>query len=74
VIEKARDFLPEDYKFADKATAQIMRDAVATQTTETFTDGELALTFKLLKPAAADYRKFGDAQPDGFSNLKDKEI
>jgi hypothetical protein len=74
VIEKARDFLPEDYKFADKATSQIMRDAVATQTTEKFTDSELALAFKLLKPAAADYRKFGDAQPDGFSNLKDKEI
>lgn len=74
VIEKARDFLPEDYKFADKATAQIMRDAVATQTTEQFNDTELALAFKLMKPAQADYKKFGDEAPGSFSTLKDKEI
>lgn len=74
VIEKARDFLPEDYKFADKATNQIMKDAVATQTTEQFTDAELELAFKLLKPAAADYRKFGDTAPDAFDSLKDKEL
>lgn len=74
VIEKARDFLPEDYKFADKSTVQIQKDAVATQTTEQFTDAELELAFKLLKPAAADYRKFGDEKPDGFDSLKDKEL
>jgi len=74
VIEKARDFLPEDYKFADKATTQIMKDAVGTQTNEQFTDAELGLAFKLLKPAAADYRKFGDAEPDAFATLKNKEL
>lgn len=74
VIEKARDFLPEGYKFTDKATAKIMKDAVATQTAEQFTDTELELAFKLLKPAAANYRQFGDAAPDDFATLKNKEL
>lgn len=74
VIEKARDFLPEEYKFSDKATVQIMRDTVATQTTEQFTDTELELAFKLLKPTPANYSKFADAGADAFATLKDKEL
>lgn len=74
VIEKARDFLPAEYKFADKTTEQIRRDVIATQTTEKFSDSELVLAFKLVKPAAADYSKFGDSKEVTFTNLKDKEL
>jgi len=74
VIEKARDFLPEEYKFSDKTTVQIMRDTVATQTTEQFTDTKLELAFKLLKPTPANYSKFADAGADAFATLKDKEL
>ena len=65
VIDKAREFLPEGYKFVDKDTVQIMRDALATQSTEKFADAELDLAFKLLKPAPASYRNFGDAAAEG---------
>lgn len=74
VIEKARQFLPDDYKFADKATVEIMRDAVATDTTEQFADSELPLAFKMLKRPPADYRQFGDSNPHDFNKLADKEI
>jgi len=74
-IEKARDFLPETYAFADKNTVDIMRDALATVETEKFADNELALAFKLLKKPAASYKAFGDSdQKAEFSKLKDKEL
>lgn len=75
VIEKARNFLPETYTFADKGTADIMRDTLATIGSEKFADNELALAFKLLKKSAASYKQFGDSDPQsGFSKLKDKEL
>ena len=74
VIDKARDFLPADYKFADKSTADIMRDALKTVDNEQFSNSELPMAFKLLKKPAADYRKFGDKQPGSFAALQDKEL
>jgi len=76
VIEKARDFLPEDYKFADKSTDQIMRDALATIRNENFTDAELPLAFKLMQQPAANYRDFGDraGNTTKLAALADKEI
>lgn len=74
VIEKARGFLPDTYAFADKSTAEIMRDALATVESDKFADAELALAFKLLKKPAANYQKFGDAGVSKFSDLKNKEL
>ena len=74
-IEKARGFLAEDYQFADKNTADIMRDALATVETDAFADSELALAFKLLKRPASSLANFADAEADtNFTNLKDKEL
>ena len=73
-IAKARDFLADDYNFADKNTVQIMRDAIATDTKEQFADSELPLAFKMLRKPDANYKKFGDAQPTTLTNLKDKEL
>jgi hypothetical protein len=73
-VEKARAFLPDSYKFADKTTVQIMRDAVATESSEQFTDADLPLVFKMLKKPATRYQNFGDAQPHNFDSLKNKEL
>ena len=66
VIERARDFVAEDYSFADKSTVQIMRDALASEHGATqFTDAELPVAFKLLKKASSDYKNFADHQAEG---------
>lgn len=62
VIEKAQGILPETYRFADKSTMQIMRDALATQHTEKFADSELPLAFKMLRKGAGEYQQFGDSK------------
>lgn len=68
VMDKARDILPDTYKFADKSTAQIMRDAIATQHTEKFADSELPLAFKMLrKDAGSQYQSFGDQRAEDTS-------
>jgi hypothetical protein len=74
VIEKARQFVDEAYSFVGKNSAQIMRDALATETSEKFSDSELATAFKLLKKTGADYRNFGDKSASALDNLKDKEL
>jgi hypothetical protein len=73
VIMKAQNFLDAKYNFSGKDSKQIMRDALATETTETFEDSELALAFKMLKKTPA-YKDFGDASICKFDQLKDKEI
>ncbi|MBL1319583.1 MAG: DUF2213 domain-containing protein [Mariprofundaceae bacterium] len=74
-IEKARRFLNDDYDFADKSTETIIRDALATETNETFIDSELPVAFKLLKSSAASYKDFADKGTDAaFEKLKEKEI
>ena len=60
-IEKARNFLDDDYVFEGKETAQIMRDALKTATTDTFADAELDIAFKMLKNSGS-YKEFGDSK------------
>lgn len=75
-IVKAKDFVDEQYVFADKSTAAIMRDALAVVHGKTeFTDAELSTAFKMLKQPASDLTDFGDRAAGGkFSQLADKEI
>lgn len=60
-IEKARNFLGDDYVFEGKETSKIMRDALKTATTDTFADAELDIAFKMLKDAGS-YKEFGDSK------------
>jgi hypothetical protein len=61
VIDKARSFLDESYDYKAKTARDVMRDALATQTSEMFADEELPLAFKLLRKTS-DYKSFGDNQ------------
>ena len=74
VVEKARDFLADDYGFADKAVDKIMRDAIATQTDEQFQDAEVETAFKMLKQSSSDYSNFGDSTASSWANLNDKDL
>ena len=66
VTEKARAFLGTSYKFSEKTSSQIMRDVLKKEfPKESFTDSELAVAFKTLRPKGTDLSKFGDAMPDG---------
>lgn len=65
VIEKARTVLPETYSFADKSTTKVMRDALAVEHgSQTFSDAELSVAFKLLKKSGGEYKTFGDHKAD----------
>jgi len=76
VMDKARQFLPDDYKFAGKSTEQIMKDTVAVEHGKTvFSDSELEVAFKMMKKTQSQYRNFGDGAATGkFAQLADKEI
>jgi len=75
VIEKARDFVDAGYVFADKDANQIMRDAIATKSKESFADAELPVAFKMLKKSVDKYITFGDKKVDtGLDSLYDKEL
>jgi hypothetical protein len=68
VIDKARTILPETYSFADKSTAQLMRDALAVEHgSQKFADAELSVAFKLLKKSGGEYKTFGDHKADETS-------
>ena len=74
VIEKAKNFLDEDYAFTGKTTCQVMRDALATQHgKQEFGDEELSIAFKMLKKTA-DYTNFTDSKVGSLESLKDKEL
>lgn len=74
-MQKARQYLPDSYQYVGKTTAQIMRDAVRTQSAEHFADAELPLAFKLLqKPTASRYADFGKSTHDKYDELRDQEI
>ena len=74
VIDKARNFLDETYDFKNKTTDQVMLDALATESTEKFSDSELPLAFKLLKKTA-EYKKFGDHKTSHpLDEIADKEL
>lgn len=73
VIEKARNFVDEDYKFTGKSASTIMRDALAVQYgSEKFTDAELPIAFKLLKQRETDLSNFGDAAANMPQTLTDR--
>lgn len=73
VIEKARNFVDEGYKFTGKNANTIMRDALAVQYgSETFTDAELPIAFKLLKQRETDLSNFGDAAANKPETLTDR--
>ncbi len=73
-IQKAQHFLDDNYDFTDKSTEQIMRDAVATQSTEQYSDQELPLAFKMLQlPERESVVNFGDRLPEAGQKLKDLE-
>lgn len=76
VMERARDFLDSEYTFAGKTTAQIMRDAIATQSTDTFEDSELPLAFKMLrKTTNPAMRNFGDKGAENrWSEFGNREV
>lgn len=65
VVNKARNFLDADYDFIGKTANEVMRDALATQSTDKFEDSELPVAFKLLRKSNTDYTQFGDQKPDG---------
>jgi len=75
IIDRARSFLPDDYKFADKTGNQIMRDAIATQHAGVrFEDAELPVAFKMLRqPETKPFADFGRGNMGKFAELKNKE-
>ena len=64
VVNKARNFVDAEYDFAGKTANAVMRDALATQSTDKFEDAELSVAFKQLRKANTDYSNFGDTKPD----------
>ena len=64
VVNKARNFVDAEYDFAGKTANAVMRDALATQSTDKFEDAELSVAFKLLRKANTDYSTFGDTNHD----------
>jgi hypothetical protein len=76
-VDMARQHLPAEYKFADKSAAQIMRDAIATQNSNQFTDSELPVAFKMLaKPVAKSlYPSFGeDVNQGAWDKVKNSKL
>ena len=75
IIDRAKSFLPDDYKFADKTGNQIMRDAIATQHAGVrFEDAELPVAFKMLRqPETKPFADFGRGNMGQFAELKNKE-
>lgn len=73
VVEKAREFLPENYSFADSDTVKIMRDAIATQNKSEFKDSEISVAFKMLSKSG-QYHNFGDSQTENeFDKIGQKD-
>ena len=64
VVNKARNFVDAEYDFAGKTANAVMRDALATQSTDKFEDSELPVAFKLLRKPNTDYSQFGDTKAE----------
>jgi hypothetical protein len=64
VINKARQFLDDDYEFSGKSANDVMRDSLSTQSTDKFEDAELSVAFKLLRKTSPNYSGFGDNSND----------
>ena len=64
VVNKAKNFLDSEFDYSDKTSRDIMRAALATQSTDSFEDSELSVAFKLLRKQEANYSQFGDAKAE----------
>ena len=64
VVNKARNFVDAEYDFSGKSAKTVMRDALATQSSEKFEDSILSAAFKLLRKSGSNYEKFGDTKAD----------
>lgn len=75
-IDKAVNFVDEQYVFADKSTKQIMLDALKSEHGNTvFEDSELEVAFKLLKKSGSDLKNFGDSAGKSALELRiEKEL
>lgn len=75
IIDKAKSFLPDDYSYSKKDVKEIMRDALATQHNEEFSDAELSMAFKLLRKVK-NYDGFGSQglPSNPFLTAGEKEI
>lgn len=77
-ILKAKEFLDSDYKFEDKCTTQIMKDAIEKVNSDIkFEDSEIPTAFKMLKfemKKVETYKSFGDSKVSKWQDLKTKEI
>jgi len=73
VVDKAKDFVGEQYSFADKSTNQVIRDALASQYgKQKFADSELDLAFKMLRKQTNSLASFGDEKGKEKSGLASK--
>lgn len=79
-IQKAKDFLPENYDFKGKDTNQIMRDTLNHElgSDNQFEDSELPIAFKTLRKAVSQnhqYKNFGDeSKTKQFTDLANQEL
>lgn len=76
VIEKARQFVDQDFQFSGKSTEDIQREVLALHTDAEFADSaEVAIAFKLLQSKSNKYQGFADEDAaTKFDKLKEKEI
>lgn len=73
VVNKARNFVDAEYDFTGKTANEVMRDALATQSTDQFEDSELPVAFKMLRKPNTDYARFGDQKPDSGLEARIKQ-
>ena len=72
VMSKAVNFLDSSYTYAGKKPCEIMRDAIATQTDDQFSDSELQTAFKMLK-ANKEYNHFTDEKSGSLVDYFNKK-
>lgn len=76
IMAKASTFLTDSYDYKGKSNAQIMKDTLATQYNEEFSDAELSTAFKLLQKQT-HYDSFGaraSGSADPYIATGEKEI
>ena len=71
VVGKAISFLDEDYDFSGKTANDVMRDSLASLSSEKFEDSELSVAFKLLRKNT-DYSQFGDSRAESALDARIK--
>jgi hypothetical protein len=75
-ITKAQEFVADGYTFSDKSISQIQRDALETESKDSFSDAELGTAFKLLRKSK-QYERFADSGTEGesaFKTVGEKEL